>query len=616
MSFRRIVHGLIHDPLYSAVVGLARTAFFLQDLKVHTKGAERLPAAGGAVIAANHTGYLDFVYVGVAARTHQRFIRFMAKSEVFKAPVAGRIMRGLKHISVDRIDGAASYHQAVNFLRNGEFVGIFPEGTISRSYEVKTLRSGAVRMAQEAGVPIYPVTLIGSQRVWPKVGKRNLGRKHIPLEIWVGEPFYPQGDAEEATREFQALMKKQLDEQWDYYIDTYGPFPAGEPWMPRRFGGSAPDPQIIEAEDEALYSERMRVRHLREDLDSITAKMHQLSAEFLLQRGEEFIPDGTDVQEKLKALSTNVQALTGEATAGLKVGVSKVQGAVSRLSESSGQLVAQLGTRTEVLYSPSISHLVDQVLAEAKQVRDRLPGRCKSMLPVNVTGLVSDVDGTIYHDQEISPAIQEAVKLLEASGRRFIMATGRPPSRIPKIINKLNHAPLAVSANGAVVMDTATEEILHVEGFTQEQHERILEVSKRVFPGCEFDIDIVDGTTIKVTVLTPGPSKEICEKLAPELEGVADVTYSWKEGHAELSPIGVTKATGLQWLVEHEGLDPATLVACGDMPNDIEMLDMVGLGVAMGNADPQVIAKAQYVTAPVEKDGVAQVIAAILETDK
>lgn len=610
------MHGIIHDPLYTGVVGLARAMFFAQDLRVHVRGAEKLPADSGAVVAANHTGYLDFIYVGVSARAHQRFIRFMAKSEVFKAPVAGPIMRGLKHISVDRIDGGSSYHQAVNYLRNGELVGIFPEGTISRAYEIKRLRSGAVRMAQEAEVPLFPVTVVGSQRVWPKVGKRNLGRKHIPLEIWVGEPFYPQGDPEEATEEFREIMVKQLHEQWDYYIDKYGPFPPGLPWMPKRLGGSAPDPHEVEVEDEALYNERIRVRKLREDLDNITAKIHQASAEFLLEKSEQFLPDGTDISEKLRALNSSVATLSREATANLKVGAQKIQGASARLTESTAQLISQLNSRREALYSPSISHIVDQVLAQTKQVYDRLPGRTKAVLPKNVTGLVSDVDGTIYHDQEISQAIQDAVTRLEESGRRFIMATGRPPSRIPKIIKKLNHAPLAVSANGAVVMDTATGEILHVQGFTADQHDRILEVSKQVFPDCEFDIDIVDGTTIKVTVLTPGPSKEICQKLAPELEGVADVTYSWKEGHAELSPIGITKAVGLKWLVEHEGIDPDTLVACGDMPNDIDMLEMVGLGVAMGNADPHVIAKADYVTAPVEDDGVAQVIDAILENSK
>lgn len=613
MKIRRIVHGMIHDPLYTAVVALARLSFFLQGLKIHTTGAEKVPAKGGAVIAANHTGYLDFVFVGVAARKYQRFIRFMAKSEVFKAPVAGRIMRGLKHISVDRIDGAASYHQAVNYLRNGELVGIFPEGTISRSYEIKTLRNGAIRMAQEAGVPIIPVILIGSQRVWPKVGKKHLGRSGIPLEIYVGDPFYPEGDPDQATLELQSRMKEDLEKLWDIYIEKYGPFPEGLPWMPKRLGGGAPDPVETEAEDEALYNERVRVRKLREDLDSITAKIHQVSAEFFLEKGENFRIDSVDIQDKLRSLRSSLNHLTLEATEGVKIGTQKVHGAALRLADSSQQLFVQLNESKENLYNPAIVNRIDQVLAEVKQVRDKLPGRLKKQLPPRVNGVVSDVDGTIYHDQEISEAVRESVEKLEKSGRRFILATGRPPSRIPKITAKLGHYPLAVSANGAVVMDTKSGEILHIDGFTQEQHEDIIRISEEVFPGCEFDIDSVDGTTIKVTVLTPGSSKEICEKLAPYMEGIADVTYSWTEGHAELSPVGVTKATGLEWLLQHESIDPQTLVACGDMPNDIDMLKMVGLGVAMGNADVHVLAAAQYITASVANDGVPRVIDVILE---
>ena len=119
-------------------------------------------------MAINHTGYFDFTYAGLAARTSKRLVRFMAKQSIFSHPVAGPLMRGMKHIPVDRSDGRGSFNRAVQSLKDGEIVGVFPEATMSRSFELKEFKPGAVRMAQEAGVPILPTTLWGSQRVWSK----------------------------------------------------------------------------------------------------------------------------------------------------------------------------------------------------------------------------------------------------------------------------------------------------------------------------------------------------------------------------------------------------------------------------------------------------------------
>src|SRR5690606_8258454 len=120
---------------------------------------------GGVLLACNHVSYLDFIYGGLAANPSGRLVRFMAKKEIFDHPVGGPVMRSMHHIPVDRGDGLGSYHRAVEYLRAGEAVGIFPEATISRAMEVKEIKSGAVRIAAAAGVPLLPVALWGTQRI-------------------------------------------------------------------------------------------------------------------------------------------------------------------------------------------------------------------------------------------------------------------------------------------------------------------------------------------------------------------------------------------------------------------------------------------------------------------
>src|SRR5690606_39372506 len=96
------------------------------------------------------------------------------------------LMRGMKHIPVDRNQGDAAYAHALNSLRSGEIVGVFPEATISQSFTLKSFKSGAARMAQEAGVPLIPMAVWGTQRLWTKGHPRNFKRSHTPITIRVG----------------------------------------------------------------------------------------------------------------------------------------------------------------------------------------------------------------------------------------------------------------------------------------------------------------------------------------------------------------------------------------------------------------------------------------------
>jgi 1-acyl-sn-glycerol-3-phosphate acyltransferase len=158
-------------------------------------------------------------------------------------------MRAMMHIPVDRHAGAGSFRAAVAALKAGEVVGVFPEATISRSFELKEFKSGTVRMAQAAGVPILPVTIWGSQRVWTKDHPKRLGRHNIPIFITVGEPIPVQrGDNADEVNE---LLQRRMTEQLHRDQEDYPPLTGDElVYLPARLGGKAPTPEEAYARDE------------------------------------------------------------------------------------------------------------------------------------------------------------------------------------------------------------------------------------------------------------------------------------------------------------------------------------------------------------------------------
>ena len=232
------------ELVYPPVIGLARVVFAAQGLRFDLRGDENVPRRGGAVMAINHVGYLDFTYAGYAAHPARRLVRFMAKEEVFHHRLSGPLMRGMHHIPVDREAGAGSYRSAVDALRAGEIVGVFPEATISRSFELKDFKAGAVRMAAEAGVPVLPTVIWGSQRVWTKGRPKRLGRTKVPISVWTGEPMAvaESDDPIAVTETLRDRMSTLLHQAQDTYPDS----PSGPDdtwWQPARLGGSAPTPE-------------------------------------------------------------------------------------------------------------------------------------------------------------------------------------------------------------------------------------------------------------------------------------------------------------------------------------------------------------------------------------
>src|SRR6478609_8314162 len=238
------------EPVYTSVIAVARALFAAQGLKFRITGADNVPRSGGAVMVINHLSYFDFAYAGLAARPSGRLVRFMAKEPVFNHAVGGPLMRGMHHIPVDRSAGAASFRAAVGALKEGEIVGVFPEATISRSFELKEFKSGAVRMAQAARVPLLPTVLWGSQRVWTKGEKPRFGRSGIPIHLSVGEPMHVErgDDAEAVAVELRARMTALLHQAQDVYPPLSG---ADLRFLPARLGGTAPTLEEATRRDEA-----------------------------------------------------------------------------------------------------------------------------------------------------------------------------------------------------------------------------------------------------------------------------------------------------------------------------------------------------------------------------
>ena len=210
------------EPVYSAVVIAAKALVTATGTRISYQGLEHIPRTGGAVIAINHTSYVDWVPAGLAAVARGRHARYMLKAEMEQVKFVNFLIRHCKHIPVDRGAGAEAYAEAVRRLRDGEIVGVMPEATISRTFELKDFKTGAARMALEAGVPTVPLIVWGAQRIWTKGHPRNVGYKRIPVIVAAGRPLPPTGDAEHldaALREGMTSLLHPVQEEYPHPAD-------------------------------------------------------------------------------------------------------------------------------------------------------------------------------------------------------------------------------------------------------------------------------------------------------------------------------------------------------------------------------------------------------------
>jgi 1-acyl-sn-glycerol-3-phosphate acyltransferase len=169
----------------------------------------------------------------------------MAKDPIFKHKVAGPLMRAMKHIPVDRDAGSQAFRDAVTALKAGELVGVFPEATMSLSYDIKELKSGSIRMASAAKVPLIPMIIFGGHRIL-SYNTRDFSRgKQICITI--GQPLViPAGTDSDAAN---VMLSHALKDLLAITVARYKDQVPGSPWIPQRLGGSAPTlDQAIEIE--------------------------------------------------------------------------------------------------------------------------------------------------------------------------------------------------------------------------------------------------------------------------------------------------------------------------------------------------------------------------------
>jgi 1-acyl-sn-glycerol-3-phosphate acyltransferase len=224
---------------YRFAASIAMSPITLQRWRLIVDGLEHVPRHGGAVIALNHTSFVDFFTAGrVPFLELGRPMRILAKASLFHAPVIGWAMRAAEHIPVDRGAGAGALSAAVEALEAGELIGVLPEQTISPSLELLPFKSGAVRMAQAAGVPVIPAVSWGSHRFWTTGARPRLSWR-LPVVVAYGAPMTPgpDDDVEACTVELRQRVQVLLDGAQQRYPAG---LPAGARWVPARHGGSAP----------------------------------------------------------------------------------------------------------------------------------------------------------------------------------------------------------------------------------------------------------------------------------------------------------------------------------------------------------------------------------------
>ena len=255
-----------------------------------------------------------------------------------------------------------------------------------------------------------------------------------------------------------------------------------------------------------------------------------------------------------------------------------------------------------------------------------------------------DIDGTLLKwiegsgttHEEIAPAVYAAVHRALDAGAHVVLASGRSPHGMTRIADLLNlHGGerdrlWVVASNGAVVSRYPPLEVVHEETFDAapavqavlEHHPNALVAVEergvgyrvnRHFPDGELTgamtitevADIVAGPVSRVIIRDPEATADDFVKLADKL-GLHGINYvvGWT-AWLDLAPLGVSKASGLERVVEALGLEAGDALAIGDGRNDIEMLRWVRRGVAMGQAVEEVRAAAHHVTESVYDDGVA-----------
>lgn len=256
--------------------------------------------------------------------------------------------------------------------------------------------------------------------------------------------------------------------------------------------------------------------------------------------------------------------------------------------------------------------------------------------------VATDLDGTIVRaDGTIAARTSRALAALRAAGREIVFVTGRPPRWMREIADQTGYGGVAICSNGAVRYDVGAERIVSTHTLAPATIAALIDRLGSALPGVAFAAEYGEGFALEPAypvVAGAGAIPTVCSRadlasrpavkiLARQVEfdpdlmaaraaevagGLATFTHSASLGLLEISPPGVTKASGLAEHVAELGIDRSEVMAFGDMPNDVAMLRWAGYSVAVANAHIAVRKAADEVTADVEADGVAAVLERLL----
>ena len=257
--------------------------------------------------------------------------------------------------------------------------------------------------------------------------------------------------------------------------------------------------------------------------------------------------------------------------------------------------------------------------------------------------VATDLDGTLLRDDTtISARTVAALRRVREAGMMLVLVTGRPPRRLKIVARELGVTGLAICCNGAMVYDLATDTIVQHTTLSSDVARQLVVALREAAPGVCFAIErgLIFGHEPAYTHISQITESEqplsadahtLCAEVVtklivrhPELplddllrisRGIAGemaaVTYSGAP-FVEIAAAGITKASALAGLCDRLGIASSQVIAFGDMPNDLPMLQWAGHGVAVANAHPEVLAVVDEVSATNEDDGVAVVLERLL----
>ncbi len=256
--------------------------------------------------------------------------------------------------------------------------------------------------------------------------------------------------------------------------------------------------------------------------------------------------------------------------------------------------------------------------------------------------VATDLDGTLLRsDGTCSERTRRTLAAVESAGIQVVLVTARPPRWLHDLAELVGEHGVVLCANGAFVYDVRGRQVLDERCMVAELVGKIADDLRGALPHIAFAVESRIGfgrelgfrdalTTPQDTtarrleeLLEPPPGKILarCHDVPADrfLRVVQDVvgdravvSYSGAAGLAEISALGVTKASALGHWCAAKGIDPADVYAFGDMPNDLPMLEWAGWSVAVANAHPAVLDFVDEVCASNDEDGVAQVLEAAL----